>query len=75
MGSITGWWIAATFAAQFANPPLFIVFKDIGGSQAAAIGMMGGLCLFAALLLPVLMRADRLAGRQFNGLPGAQPRN
>ena len=63
MGSMTGWWIAATFAAQFANPPLFIVLNDIGGSQAAAIGMMGGICLLVGLLLPMLMRADKAENR------------
>jgi hypothetical protein len=58
LGGVTGIWIAATFVGQFSNPPMFIVLKGIGGSQAAAIGLMGAICLVIAALLSFLMRAD-----------------
>lgn len=61
LGGVTGIWIAATFVGQFANPPLFILLRDIGGSQAIAMGCFGGFCLLVAALLPMLMRADRAA--------------
>jgi MFS family permease len=56
MGSVTGVWIAATFVGQFANPPLFILLRAIGGTQAVAIGLFGGTCLMVVALLSLVMR-------------------
>jgi len=53
VGSVTGWWIAATFAAQFANAPLFMLLRTWTGTHSASIATFGiaTCCLAMALAL------------------------
>lgn len=56
MGGVTGIWIAATFIGQFCNPPLYIMLREIAGSQSGATGIFGAFCLLLALSIPWLVR-------------------
>lgn len=50
-GSVTGWWIAATFAAQFANPQIFTLLRSLTGTRSSSITVFGIATLLLAIAL------------------------
>ncbi len=56
-GRITGIWVAATFLAQFASPPVFLFLKGLAGSLAGAFALFA--CGSLGVALIVAARNDR----------------
>jgi predicted MFS family arabinose efflux permease len=60
LGSVIGIWTAATFIAQFLNPPIFVFLRHVTGTQSLAMGSVGAFLLALGLSLRRL-RAGRAA--------------
>jgi len=59
LGRVTGIWVAATFLAQFASPPLFLLLRRIAGSMSGGFALFGAITLI--FLLVISVRRDRWA--------------
>jgi hypothetical protein len=46
LGRAIGFWTAATFIPQFLNPPIFLILRQIVGTQSRAVGLIG-VCMLA----------------------------
>jgi predicted MFS family arabinose efflux permease len=53
LGRAIGFWTAATFIPQFLNPPIFLILRQILGTQSRAIGFTGVIMLALGLFLAV----------------------
>ncbi len=51
LGSVIGLWTAATFIAQFLDPPIFIFLRHLTGTQSLAMGSVGVFMLALGLSL------------------------
>jgi uncharacterized PurR-regulated membrane protein YhhQ (DUF165 family) len=51
LGSVIGIWTAATFIAQFLNPPIFVFLRHVTGTQSLAMASVGALMLALGLSL------------------------
>jgi predicted MFS family arabinose efflux permease len=60
LGRAIGFWTAATFIPQFLNPPVFLVLRQIVGTQSRAVGLIGVSMLALALFLAVSGKLVRL---------------
>ena len=63
LGRAIGLWTAATFIPQFLNPPIFLILRQIVGTQSRAIGVTGVLMLALGLFLAFSGRLVRLHTR------------
>ncbi len=59
MGRVIGVWTATAFIGQFANPPLFVLLRTMGGSQSVAFVIFGPACLVVAMGVLLLARSDQ----------------
>ena len=59
LGRAIGFWTAATFIPQFLNPPIFLILRQIVGTQSQAVGFTGVLMLALGLFLAVSGRLIR----------------
>jgi MFS family permease len=60
LGRVIGFWTAATFIPQFLNPPIFIMLRQVAGTQSQAIGVIGIVMLALGLFLAVSGKLVRL---------------
>jgi MFS family permease len=60
LGRAIGFWTAATFIPQFLNPPIFLILRQIVGTQSRAIGFTGVIVLALGLFLAVSGKLVRL---------------
>jgi predicted MFS family arabinose efflux permease len=61
LGSVIGIWTAATFIAQFLNPPIFIFLRHITGTQSLAMGSVGAFMLALGLSLTRLRKFGKVS--------------
>jgi len=60
LGRAIGFWTAATFIPQFLNPPIFLILRQLVGTQSRAIGFIGIFMLALGLFLAVSGKLVRL---------------
>jgi predicted MFS family arabinose efflux permease len=60
LGRAIGFWTAATFIPQFLNPPIFLMLRQILGTQSRAFGFTGVILLALGLFLAVSGKLVRL---------------
>ena len=60
LGRAIGFWTAATFIPQFLNPPIFIILRQLVGTQSKAIGFTGLFMLALGLFLAASGKLVRL---------------
>jgi MFS family permease len=60
LGRAIGFWTAATFIPQFLNPPIFLILRQLVGTQSRAIGFIGIFMLAIGLFLAVSGKLVRL---------------
>ncbi len=60
LGRAIGFWTAATFIPQFLNPPIFLILRQIVGTQSRAIGFTGVAMLALGLFLAASGKLVRL---------------
>jgi MFS family permease len=60
LGRAIGFWTAATFIPQFLNPPIFLILRQIVGTQSRAVGFIGVSLVALGLFLAVSGKLVRL---------------
>jgi hypothetical protein len=60
LGRAIGFWTAATFIPQFLNPPIFLILRQLVGTQSRAIGFIGIFMLALGLFLAASGKLVRL---------------